>query len=75
MTKTSLSYRKKHHRDGEGDSGQYGHANDQQEDIRLVHLGVGVQKLGLHVRCIETQQKAFSPEAHPAPKHNMFSSG
>lgn len=43
----------KHHRDGEGDSGQHGQTDDQQDHIRLVELGVGVQQLRLHVNCVE----------------------
>lgn len=47
------TYGEKHHRDGEGDGGQHGQANDEQEYVSLVDLGVGVQQLGLHVNCRE----------------------
>lgn len=45
------TYREKHHGHGEGDGGQHGQSHDEQEHVGLVHLGVGVQQLGLNVNC------------------------
>lgn len=63
------TYREQHHGDGKGDGGQHSQTDDQQDDIGLVDLGVGVQQLGLHVDCItKTKEKGpFRPEAQPAP--------
>lgn len=67
-----MTYREKHHRDGEGDSGQHSQTDDQQDHIGLVDLGVGVQQLRLHMHCIERQQRPFRPEAHTAHKHVTY---
>lgn len=48
--------REKHHGDGESDGSQHCQADDQQQHIILVDLGVGVQQLRLHVHCVETQE-------------------
>lgn len=53
------TYREQHHGDGEGDGGQHGQPDDQQEHVGLVNLGVGVQQLGLHVHCVEGQQRVL----------------
>lgn len=60
------TYGEKHHGDGEGDGGQHSQTDDQQDHIRLIDLGVGVQQLRLHVHCVERQQRPFRPEAHTA---------
>lgn len=57
------AYREEHHGDGEGHGGQHGQADDQQDHIGLVDLGVGVQQLGLHMHCMEEQRRPFRPEA------------
>ena len=51
------TYREQHHGDGEGDGGQHSQTDDQQDDIGLVDLGVGVQQLGLHMDCVTKKKK------------------
>lgn len=45
------TYREKHNWNSQGHGGQDSQADDQQDHVPLVHLGVGVQQLRLHVLC------------------------
>ena len=70
------TYREQHHGDGEGDGGQHSQTDDQQDDIGLVDLGVGVQQLGLHMDCVTKKKKKkkrrlFRPDAQPAPTQRV----
>lgn len=56
------TYREEHHRNSEGDGSQHSQADDQQDHIKLVEFGVGVQQLGLHMHCKERQQRPFRAE-------------
>ena len=48
---SSHTYREKHNGDGQRHSSQNGQADNEQDHVRLVHLGVGVQQLRLHMHC------------------------
>lgn len=50
------TYREEDNRDSKGDGGQHGQTDNQQEHIKLVHFGVGMQQLISHVLYRQRQQ-------------------
>lgn len=58
------THREEHHRDSEGDSSQHSQSDNQQEHIKLVDLGVGVQQLRLHVNWVKRQERNVRADIH-----------
>lgn len=53
------TYREQDDGDSQSDCGENSQTHQQQHGIELVHLGEGVEQLGLHVVCVvgETNQR------------------
>lgn len=51
--KQHCTHRKQHDGDGQSDGGQNSQSDEQQQGVKLINLGEGVEQLRLHVVCGE----------------------